>query len=62
MSMTVLNAFDDSPDIGAMKFPAAPALDSFYQYIGLAWILLQQNLHNKVNSSELLHASRNSIF
>ena len=27
MSITVLNALADKPEMGAMKFPAAPALD-----------------------------------
>lgn len=31
ISRTVLNAFEESPDIGEMKFPAAPALMDYCQ-------------------------------
>lgn len=32
MSMTVLKAFEERPDIGEIKFPAAPALQDHCQF------------------------------
>lgn len=59
ISKTVLNAFEDRPEIGATKFPAAPALEGLCQYLFFRLQWDRWILHDEVDASQLFDTCLN---
>jgi hypothetical protein len=61
ISRTVLKALAERPEIGAMKFPAAPALESpTVSTDSNSWSHSMDFSHNIVNASQFLNTLVNS--